>query len=218
MVMPTPERSQRSTPGLFTVTTILVAINLLAFVWELASGTDFSSNRSLYDHGALFGVAVQHGSWWRVVTGAFLHGGFAHVALNMVALYVVGRDVEWLVGHWRMLAIYAIALGGSGWAVVTFSPGDVTVGASGAIFGLFGALVAFGLRMGARGRRLIAQMLPVLALNLAFTFAVPFISKAGHVGGLVSGFVAGLLLFAIRPETATPPAPPLVLPEHASGA
>jgi membrane associated rhomboid family serine protease len=122
----------------------------------------------------------------------------------MYSLYVLGRFVEVLAGSWRMLLIYAISLLGGGYAVVYFSPYDPTVGASGAIFGLFGALFAIGLQLGSRGRALIGQMFPVLIINLVFTFAVPFISKAGHVGGLLSGFAAGYVLFALRPR---PPAP-----------
>jgi membrane associated rhomboid family serine protease len=122
----------------------------------------------------------------------------------MIALYQLGLFVETLLGSWRMLAIYAISLLGGGLAVVYFDPQNPTVGASGAIFGLFGALLAIGLRLGTRGRSLIAQTVPILILNLVFTFAVPFISKAGHIGGLISGFLAGLALFAMRPQPAQP--------------
>lgn len=189
----------------FSVTTALVLINVVAYVWEVTSGTDFNSNRSLLEHGALLGILVtQYGQWWRVVTGGFLHGGIAHIALNMFALYQLGRFVEALLGPWRMLAVYAIALVGGGYAVAYFAPHDVTVGASGAIFGLFGALLAIGVRMGRSGRALISQTLPILLINLAFTFAVPFISKAGHLGGLASGFAAGLVLFAMRRPVAEP--------------
>jgi membrane associated rhomboid family serine protease len=189
----------------FSVTTALVLINVAAYLWEVTSGTDFNSNRSLLEHGALLGVLVtQYGQWWRVVTGGFLHGGIAHIALNMFALYQLGRFVEALLGPWRMLAVYAIALVGGGYAVAYFAPHDVTVGASGAIFGLFGALLAIGVRMGRSGRALISQTLPILLINLAFTFAVPFISKAGHLGGLASGFAAGLVLFAMRRPMAEP--------------
>ena len=188
-----------------TITNLLVAINVIAYVWEVTTGTDFTSNRSLYDHGALIGAAVtQEGEWWRIVTGGFLHGGLAHIALNMFALYQLGTFVESIVGPWRLLAIYTISLFGGGLAVVYFAPHDVTVGASGAIFGLFGALLAIGVRMGKRGRALISQTLPILLINLVFTFAIPFISKAGHLGGLASGFVAGLALFAMTPRAAEP--------------
>ncbi|GAC1310129.1 MAG: hypothetical protein NVSMB19_24220 [Vulcanimicrobiaceae bacterium] len=188
-----------------SVTTVLVLLNVVAYVWEVTSGTDFNSNRSLLAHGALLGLLVtQYGEWWRVVTGGFLHGGLAHIALNMFALYQLGTFVEALLGPWRMLAIYAIALVGGGYAVAYFAPNDVTVGASGAIFGLFGALLGIGVRMGRAGRALISQTVPILLINLAFTFAVPFISKAGHLGGLASGFVAGLIFFAMRKRTPEP--------------
>lgn len=188
-----------------SVTLVLVLVNVAAYVWEVTSGIDFNDNRSLLEHGALLGVLVlQYGEWWRVITGGFLHGGFAHIALNMFALYQLGNFVESLMGPWRMLAVYAIALVGGGYAVAYFAPHDVTVGASGAIFGLFGALIAIGLRMGKSGRALISQTLPTLAINLAFTFAIPFISKAGHLGGLASGFAAGLLFFAMRQRVAEP--------------
>ncbi len=188
-----------------TITNLLIAVNVIAYIWEVTSGTNFNDNRSLYDHGALVGAAVTlDGQWWRIVTGGFLHGGLAHIALNMFALYQLGTFVESALGPWRMLAVYTVSLFGGGLAVVYFAPHDVTVGASGAIFGLFGALLGIGVRMGRRGRALISQTLPILVINLVFTFAVPFISKAGHLGGLASGFVAGLVFYAMRPRVAEP--------------
>jgi membrane associated rhomboid family serine protease len=197
------------------VTRLLVLANVIVYIWEVATGTDFNNNESLLRHGALLGTLVlQQGQWWRVITGAFEHAGLAHIGLNMFALYQLGMFVESVLGPWRMLAIYTIALFGGGYAVVFFSPNDITVGASGAIFGLFGALIAIGVRLGARGRSLIAQTLPILLINLVFTFAVPFISKAGHVGGLISGFVAGLVLFAMRQQPAAPVAVDTATGEH----
>jgi len=141
---------------------------------------------------------LQHGEWWRIATGAFMHGGLTHLALNMVALWQIGRELEVTIGSSRTLAIYVASLIASGLAVVHFAPSDVTVGASGAIFGLFGALLAVGVRLGARGRELVRRILPIIAINLAFTFAIPFISKAGHLGGLVAGFVVGLALYVVE--------------------
>jgi membrane associated rhomboid family serine protease len=195
-------------------TTALVAINVLVYIWEVASGTRFDNSESLLSHGALLGsYVIARGEWWRIITGAFMHGGLAHIALNMFALWQLGTFVEQMLGARRMLGIYTIALVGSGIAVVYFSPNDVTVGASGAIFGLFGALLAIGVRLGSRGRGLIAQTVPILLINLVFTFAVPFISKAGHVGGLVTGFLAGLVLFMTRR-----PGPVAVVTDSATGA
>jgi membrane associated rhomboid family serine protease len=122
----------------------------------------------------------------------------------MFALYQLGLFVEGVLGSWRMLAIYTISLLGGGYAVAYFAPNDPTVGASGAIFGLFGALIAIGVRMGARGRSLIMQTVPILVANLIFTFAVPQISKAGHLGGLLSGFLAGYILVTMRPRRPVP--------------
>jgi len=176
-----------------TLTGLLIAVNVVAYVWQITTrgGID-------YDHGYLSPQSVlQYHQWWRVFTAAFLHGGVPHIALNMLALYWVGSPVEMLYGKLRFTILYALAIVGSGLAVIYFSAYDVpTLGASGAIYGLFGALAAVGLRLGARGRALIMRVLPVLGLNLVFTFAIPGISAAAHVGGLITGFVAGLLLFS----------------------
>jgi rhomboid protease GluP len=176
-----------------TLTNLLIAINVVAFVWQLSTGGPG------YDHGYLYGPAVvQYGQWWRVVTAAFLHGSYVHIGLNMLALYQVGNIVETMFGKPRFALLYAIAVVGSGLSVVYFNYTDYTLGASGAIFGLFGALVAAGVREGARGRALIGQVLPVILINLVFTVSVPGISIAAHVGGLITGFVAGLVLYMTR--------------------
>ena len=179
-------------------TFVLIAINVVAYIWLVSTG-GLSSDPALFNHGALLGVAcTQYGEWWRVVTGGFLHGGIAHIGLNMIALLQLGTLVEDEYGKFRFTLIYFISLIGAGLAVVYAAPHDLTVGASGAIFGLFGAHVAVGLRIGGeRGRALIMQVVPILVINLAFTFAIPNISKAGHIGGLVVGVLAGLVLFMV---------------------
>ncbi len=183
-----------------TLTNLLILVNVLAFVYELGTGA-LSNDQTLYREGALYGVAVtQGGQWWRIVTGAFLHGSIPHIALNMIALYQVGTIVELLYGKLRYLLVYAIAMVGSGLLVIYFTPTLLTVGASGAIFGLFGALVAAGLRLGKRGQQLVRQTVPIIVLNLVFTFTFPGISWAAHVGGLAFGFVAGFLLFMGEPH------------------
>ncbi|MDB5093799.1 MAG: hypothetical protein JWO85_1900 [Candidatus Eremiobacteraeota bacterium] len=177
-----------------SLTNILVAINVIAYVWELATGG--VDGRGVAS-GILYGPMVAHGEWWRIFTGAFLHGGIPHIALNMFALYQVGNIVEQLYGRARFALIYAVCIVGSGLAVLEFNFNVPTLGASGAIFGLFGALVAVGLRMGKRGRGLIGQVLPVIVINLVFTYTFPGISAAAHVGGLITGLVAGLVLFMV---------------------
>jgi membrane associated rhomboid family serine protease len=205
-----------------TVTYALILINALAYLWEAYVGMDPAhrnifgfvtaigtgpnvDNAGLNALGALDGTLVlMQCQWWRIITGAFLHANLAHIGLNMFALLQLGSYLELAIGSWRMFAIYAVSLFGGGLAVVYFSQHDVTLGASGAIYGHFGALIAIGLRLGQRGRALIGQMVPILAINLVFTFAVPVISKAGHVGGLISGFLAGLVFFAMRPREPVP--------------
>ena len=175
-----------------TLTILLIVVNVVAYIWQRTTngGPDV-------DHGYLSPQSVlQYGQWWRIVTSAFLHWNEAHIALNMLALYSVGREVEMVFGKVRFALLYALAILGSGLSIVYFSVYNVpTLGASGAVFGLFGALVAVGLRLGARGRSLIMSLLPVLAINLVFTFSIPGIAVAAHVGGLITGFLAGLILF-----------------------
>lgn len=189
---------------MLTVTNALILANVATYAFIALHGGPTDAN-PYFVAGSLIGQRViANGEWYRIVTGAFLHGGLAHIALNMFALFQLGTFVEGVLGPWRMFAIYAISLLGGGLAVVYFDPNQATVGASGAIFGLFGALLAIGVRLGKRGRSLISQTLPILVINLVFTFAVPFISKAGHLGGLTSGFVAGLILFAMQRRAPEP--------------
>jgi rhomboid protease GluP len=185
-----------------TLTNVLILINVLAYIWESTTGGGID-----HDHGDLYGpYVVEYGEWWRIVTSAFLHASLTHIAFNMIALYQLGNSVEAVYGRVRFLLVYVIAMIGSGIAVLTFAYATPTLGASGAIFGLFGALIAVGLRLrDARGRALIMQVVPIIAINLIFTFAVPGISIAGHLGGLATGLLAGLVLFSM-PVRREPPA------------
>jgi len=188
------------------VTTVLIALNAGAFVWLWYTG-GLNSNASLVAHGALFPLYVRvYGQWWRIVSGAFLHGGIMHIAMNMLALAQLGTLMEKLVGSFPMLWIYGVSLLGSGLSVVAFSGNQITVGASGAIYGLFGGMLAIGFRLGSRGRPLVASTLPILIVNLVLTYAIPNISISGHIGGLICGFLATLTLnidrrsFTARPS------------------
>lgn len=140
-------------------------------------------------------AGVAGGEWYRLLTSMFLHFGLAHLALNMLALLSVGRDLETVFGPVRFLVLYLVAGLTGSVAVLVFSGDTLTAGASGAIFGLFGALVPVLRRM----RRSLVAIVPVILLNLAITFAVPGISIAGHLGGLACGLVLGTALsFAPR--------------------
>ncbi len=179
------------------ITRTLIIINVLAYLWEIKSGA-MRSDAALIRDGVLIPAYVLQGhQWWRIITAGFLHANIAHIGLNMLSLYWLGRFIESALGPWRMLIVYFAALAGSGLAVIYFSPPmAATLGASGAIFGLFGALFAIGAKLGERGRFLIRANIGILILNLVWTFAMPGISWQAHVGGLLTGFVLTFLIFA----------------------
>jgi len=175
------------------VTRALIGLNAGVYLAELANGSGINGNRGyFFEHGALYGPLVAQGDWWRLITAAFLHYGPIHLGMNMLALYWFGSVVEGAIGHLRFLALYlAAGLAGSAGALL-LSPNAVTVGASGAIFGVLGAmLILEWLTTG----RLTGNAMTLIVINLAFTFAVPNISAGGHIGGLVAG-IAGTYAFA----------------------
>ncbi|HEY9180287.1 MAG TPA: rhomboid family intramembrane serine protease, partial [Candidatus Baltobacteraceae bacterium] len=179
------------------ITRILIVINVLAYIWELYTGALTNSQALVRDGVLTPALVLQDHQWWRLVTTAFLHAGIWHIGLNMLSLYWIGRFVEAVLRPFRMALVYFVSLIVSSLTVVYFSPPDAaTLGASGAIFGIFGALFAIGLKFGERGRDLVRSNLGILVINLVWTFMVPGISWQAHVGGLVSGFVLTYLIFS----------------------
>lgn len=182
-----------SRPDLVTLT--LIGINVVVFVITAASGANLfnggTGTSSIYDHFALIPPAVGHGQWWRLFSAAFLHYGIFHIGFNMWALYVVGRLLEPMLGRLRFIVLYVLSgVGGSLLSVLLGPLNEQAAGASGAIFGLFGALfiVARHLNLATNG------IVITIVANLIFTFAVPNIDWRGHVGGLVVGTVVALIL------------------------
>ena len=141
------------------------------------------------------GIAVG-GEWWRLVTAAFLHGSFLHIAFNMYVLFALGPTLERILGHGRYLTLYVLAALGGGVASYVFSDiRTVSVGASGAIFGLMGALVVAGRRL----RYDITQVLVLLGINVVIGFFAPGVDWRAHLGGLVTGaVVAAIMVFPAR--------------------
>jgi len=172
------------------VTIALVTLNIVVFVAEVATGSGFQSlGGTVYQNGALFGPLVADGDWWRLITGAFLHAGLLHLVFNMLALWWFGRVLESYLGHWRFFGLYiASALAGSAGALL-FSPDTPTVGASGAVFGIFGAALVVERQ---HVRIFGGAALPIVVLNLIFTFTFGNISIGGHLGGLVGGILVML--------------------------
>lgn len=178
-------------------TFVLIALNVAAYLAEIAAGSGGLSGVSgslVLDFG-LRGVSVAEGEWYRLLTGGFLHAGLFHIGFNMFALFILGRLLEPGIGTPRFVALYfASLLAGSFGALALTDPGQITVGASGAIFGIFGATFVI-----ARGRGLntVASELGFLLLiNLALTFGISGISIGGHLGGLAGGLVCGLAIVA----------------------
>jgi membrane associated rhomboid family serine protease len=189
------------------ITRFLVFVNVLAFLWEIVvagpgmlSISGGGNEDRVLALGALApaDVLVNH-EWWRIITSAFLHGGLLHIGVNMISLWYLGRFIEAAAGPTRMALIYFVSLIASGLGVIYLSPPAnalvPTLGASGAIFGLFGALFAIGFKLGPPGMQLIRANIGILVLNLIITFAVPGIAWEAHVAGLVVGFLLTLVIY-----------------------
>ena len=174
---------------------ILIAINVIAFVAELAGGASASElgRGSIVTNGALFGPAIDiDHEYWRLVTGGFLHAGLLHLGFNMYLLYVLGQMLEPALGSVRFGVIYFVSLLAGSAGALLASPDSVTVGASGAVFGLMGAGVV---ALRARGFDPMQSGLgATIGLNLFITFLIPGISIGGHIGGLLGGAAVGWLL------------------------
>jgi rhomboid protease GluP len=191
------------------LTKLLIAANVVAYVLELVSGSVTMSGQT-YDTGIIVAgdlnaLAVAQGEWWRIFTSAFLHAGWIHIGSNMFALYQVGTFIELVYGRVRMAVLYLVGILGASFACLWFAPQQTELGASGAIFALFGALLAAGLRWGKDGRSLVQQSSGIIILNLVLGFTVlhGIISNTAHIGGLVVGTLAGLVLFRVpRPRVA----------------
>jgi membrane associated rhomboid family serine protease len=187
------------------VTRALVALNVIVYLITVAQGAGINSpGGELFDKWALQGDLVAHGDWWRLFTACFLHAGVWHIAVNMYALWWLGSAVEGAIGPLRFALLYvASGLAGSAGALL-WKPHAVTVGASGAIFGMLGAGLLLEWR--ATGR-LVGGFAVMILINLAFTFGFSsYISVGGHVGGLLGG-LAGTAIIVSRGRLHTSDAP-----------
>jgi len=192
------------------VTYALIAINTLVFIaqqWVVIRGqslTDLGFVIAGYrgPTGALEGVAG--GEWWRIITSGFLHESVLHLGLNMLLLYLIGAQLEVAMGRWRYLALYLTSLLAGSLLVLIINPFEGALGASGAIFGLFGVAFVYQRSLGINPWR--SGIGGLIVFNLIFSFAVPGISWAGHIGGLIGGAVAALGMFAIERRVQSPSA------------
>lgn len=185
------------------VTQVLIGLNAAVFLLDVVIGGDpFAGGGDLTADGALLGAfvgpfgdpvaGVADGEWWRLVTGGFLHGGLLHLGMNMLVLYLIGPMLERELGKVNFAFLYFTALLAGSLGVMLLDPFAVTVGASGAIYGLLGAAVA--LQLGRGVNPWSSGIGGLILINVLITFTVPGISIGGHLGGLVGGFAAGWLL------------------------
>jgi membrane associated rhomboid family serine protease len=174
------------------VSMVLIGINVLAFLIQVSTGDRGSG---IYQHGAMQGYVVADGDYWRLLTAAFLHASIPHVLFNMMALYIFGPFVEQALGRWRFIAAYlTMAVFSSVFVYVINAPSTVTVGASGAIFGLLGIALILLLR----AKQDVRSLLVLLAINAVIS-TQGNISWEGHLGGFISGLILGAA-FAYAPR------------------
>jgi membrane associated rhomboid family serine protease len=188
--------------GRWSATNVLIAINVAVFLVELATGVTLGGGDSgwAFDHGALLGLPLTghnpypapfsgNHQYWRLLTSGFLHEGFIHIALNMLSLWFVGRVLEPGIGRTNFLAIYFASLLAGSFGALLFQPDSPTLGASGAIFGVFGALIVVALQ---RGIPIWQSGLgPTLLINLVFNLTISGVSIGAHIGGLIGGLLCG---------------------------
>jgi membrane associated rhomboid family serine protease len=172
------------------VTKALIAINVAIYLITAVQGNNINApGGTLFAKMFLYGPAVAQGDWWRLITAAFLHASVLHIGFNMLALWWIGAPVEQYLGRVRYLGLYLVSgLAGSAGALV-LTPTAVTVGASGAIFGILGAMLI--LEWQTTGR-LAGNAMTLIVINLAISFSFAGISIGGHIGGLIGGILVTL--------------------------
>jgi len=182
--------------GAEPATYVLIGLNVIAFVAELLGGGGSASlggGGTLINDGGVNAFFIDvGGEWWRILTGGFLHAGPLHLLLNMFALYILGGLLEPAIGTPRFVAIYLVSLLAGSCGALILDPNELTVGASGAVFGLMSAAFVMARRRGMEN--LASQIGIYVGINLIFTFSVPNISVGGHLGGLIGGGLAALVV------------------------
>jgi len=195
--------ADRSRP---VVTQALIAINIVAYIVESAGGASLGGGAGgdIITHGGLFGPAIAHQhEYWRIVSSGFLHYSLLHIFFNMFFLYMIGTMLEPAIGGLNFAAIYFASLIAGSFGALLFEPGAVTVGASGACFGVFGALIVVARD---RGIPIWQSGLGItLVINLVFSFSVRGISIGGHLGGLIAGFITGYLIVELAEKRRNQP-------------
>ena len=192
-------RSMTDEPAL---TYVLIGINVIAGIGSLLGGGAGADSSSLTDDGGLSAHFIADGEYYRLITAGFLHAGPFHLLTNMLALWILGTMIEPALGRWRFGLLYFVSLLCGSFGALLLSPDKLTVGASGAVFGLMAGAAVLARN---RGFSLMESGLGIwIGLNLLLTFTIPNISIGGHLGGLVGGGIAALLLVDLRNRIRVP--------------
>ena len=204
----TRTRTVRSGTDEPTLTYILIGINVAVALGALLGGASATGGgiggSSLLQDGAVSRPEIADGEYWRLITSGFLHAGFFHLLFNMLSLYILGGLLEPAVGRLRFGTIYFVSLLAGSFGALLLEPTSPTVGASGAIFGLMGATAVV---MRSRGMSVMESGLGIwIVLNLVITFSVPNISIGGHIGGLLGGGLAAIVMFELGDRVRLPEA------------
>ncbi len=202
------------------VTQVLIALNVIGLIAIVATGGSlFNGGGTATEQGMTLGqgavwtspasnrgvlnlIGVAYGEWWRIITGGFLHAGLLHFGMNMLLLWLLGKQLEPALGKARFASLYIACLVGGSFGALLVSPMVGTVGASGAVFGLMGAAVIAQRRSGIDVWR--NGIGGLVVINLLLTFAVPGIAIGAHVGGLIVGVAVGALVFALDSAVRSP--------------
>ena len=185
----------------YPITYGIIGINVLVYIFSALFSQDIvdMDMQTLVDMGALYGpLTVLKGEWWRLFTAMFLHGGMTHLLMNMFSLYLIGRGVEMYFDTKSYLIIYLFSGLLGGLASLYMHPNSVGIGASGAIFGVFGALAGFFLahrdKIAAHSKAFMKDFAVVLGINLVLGLSIPSIDVSAHIGGLIIGLIGGFVI------------------------
>jgi membrane associated rhomboid family serine protease len=177
-------------------TFVLIGLNVVAYLISIGGGSgglDPGNSSILFDFG-LYGPFIAEGEWYRLLTSGFLHGSLIHIGFNMFALFFLGRLLEPAIGTPRFVALYFVSLFAGSFGAILLSPDALTIGASGAVFGIFGATFVIARSRGVDA--LASSIGIILLLNLVITFGRPEISIGGHLGGLAGGLLCAFVILA----------------------
>ena len=183
-----------------TLTLILIGINIVMFlITAFLSRNIFDiDSKILSDWGAKDNILIAQGQIWRLLTCAFLHSGLVHIACNMYSLYIIGPQIQQIYGTKKYLVIYISSCITSSLLSYFMSPYGISVGASGGIFGLMGALLAFAIVERHKiNKKYMSSLIQIIVINLFIGLSIKNIDNFAHIGGLIGGILVGFIVYVI---------------------